>query len=457
MFAIPGLVGLLTFIYLRPQEVFEALAGMNFAGVALAVVVGMVLDWRLAYARPRLSLLVVLAGIFFSWALVTTVVKPSGDPGLTLAVTAGSVLSFLFISQSLQSLHALEAVMKVVLAISLLLALICIRQGLSPTRCILRSGAADIGFGNVVTDGRLCNVVDDCARDSPDPDAEYFCEHVGLLGTSSIVGRVRYRGIVQDPNELAWVLSLAVPIGFTLYERKRTGLRLLLALGGLAAIMTCVVMTKSRSGQLSLLTVLGAYFIRKYRWRGAIGGAILALPLLALGGRSGAEAESSSVERLECWQAGLDMWKGAPLSGVGYRNFGEHHYLTAHNSFILTLAELGPFGLLMWTLVLYAAIKMLISAVREFSGRPEAEAAARWGMALLAGMLGTVVSAFFLSIAYHGLLWLYLGFVVAYYMAVRRHQPAWKVRFRLRDVVLVGTFDLALIASIAFYIKMRGV
>src|SRR5258708_9738681 len=237
---------------------------MNFAGVALAVVVGVVLDGRLAYVRPRLSLLVVLAGIFFSWALVTTVVKPSGDPGLTLAVTAGSVLSFLFISQSLQSLHALEAVMKVVLAISLLLALICIHQGLSPTSCILRSGAADIGFGNVVTDGRLCNVVDDCARDSPDPDAEYFCEHVGLLGTSSIVGRVRYRGIVQAPNELAWVLTLAGPIGSTRSERKRTGLRLLLALGGLAAILTGAVMTKSRTGHLPLPPLLAPSFLPRY-------------------------------------------------------------------------------------------------------------------------------------------------------------------------------------------------
>ena len=457
MFAIPGLVALLVFVYLRPQEVFEPLSSLNFAAIAGVVVVGIILDWRLAESRPRWSLMLFLGGLFFGWSILSALARSPEGLGNALAVSAAAWLTFLFISQSVQSFRALETLVVTLLACSILLALVGIKQGLSPTVCILRTGSGDTGAGSVVTDGRACQTSQDCEHDSPDPEAEYFCERAGPLGTSTIAGRVRYRGIVQDPNELAWVLSLSVPLCFALFERRRSLSRFLLAAGTTIAVMTCVVMTKSRSGQLSLLTVLGVYFIRRFRWKGAVVGALLALPLLALGGRSGAEAESSSTERLECWQAGLQMWKGSPFLGVGYRNFGEHHYLTAHNSFILTLAELGPLGLLMWSLLLYASIKMLVRALRDFGGRPETQPAAQWAMGLLAGILGTTISTFFLSIAYHGILWVLFGLVAAYFAAVRRHHPGWKVSFRVRDVVMVGLFDVGLIMAIALYIRLRGV
>ena len=50
------------------------------------------------------------------------------------------------------------------------------------------------------------------------PGVEYMCEHPGFLGTHSIAGRVRYRGLLKDPNELAWAVGLGVPFAFALYE-----------------------------------------------------------------------------------------------------------------------------------------------------------------------------------------------------------------------------------------------
>ena len=66
MFAIPGLVGLLLFIYLRPQEIYESLSGVTFAMAASAVFVGVAIDWRLAASRPRLSPLLALGGLYAS-------------------------------------------------------------------------------------------------------------------------------------------------------------------------------------------------------------------------------------------------------------------------------------------------------------------------------------------------------------------------------------------------------
>jgi hypothetical protein len=53
--------------------------------------------------------------------------------------------------------------------------------------------------------------------------------------------------------------------------------------------------------QLGIMATLGVYFIRRFRWRGIAVGAVAAIPLLLLGGRSGEGAESSSEERLNCW------------------------------------------------------------------------------------------------------------------------------------------------------------
>ena len=71
----------------------------------------------------------------------------------------------------------------------------------------------------------------------------------------------------------------------------------------------------------------------------------MALPVLLLGGRSGENADQSTLERYEAWSTGLTMFRGNPVFGVGARQFAEHHYLTAHNSYVLSFAELGFPGL----------------------------------------------------------------------------------------------------------------
>ena len=99
----------------------------------------------------------------------------------------------------------------------------------------------------------------------------------------------------------------------------------------------------------------------------------------------------------------------------------------------------------------------MIQVQRDFADRPEAEAARTAALALLAGLTGTVVSALFLSITYHMSLWILLGLVGAIQAAVTRHDPDWRVRWRLRDTMYVVGFDVVLICSIAFYLRLKGV
>jgi O-antigen ligase len=178
--------------------------------------------------------------------------------------------------------------------------------------------------------------------------------------------------------------------------------------------------------------------------------------MLLLGGRSGEGADSSSEERLGCWSEALSMFRENPLTGVGAGQFTEHHFLTAHNSFLLTLAELGPLGFLLWTLALYFAFKITVRIQIDLAARPETRIARSWAMALFASLTGLAVSAFFLSIAYHTALWIYLALPGALYAAVRKHAPEFQVRLTWRDVGLVLGADTALIVAIAVYLRFKG-
>jgi hypothetical protein len=355
----------------------------------------------------------------------------------------------------LQSLRALSVMAAVVLAITLTIAAIGVHQGLSPTVCYQRGAETGTAAGEVM-DGRSCENHKQC-EEGGIPGAEYLCEHAGLLGTHSIGGRVRFRGLLEDPNELCMAISLALPLALAFYERRRNGIRLLLLLVSFVLCFTCAIMTRSRSGQMSLIAALAVYFARRLGKRGLIIGAVLALPLLALGGRSGTEADSSSEERLECWVAAFDMWRDYPLFGVGQGQFGEHHYLTAHNSFLLALAEMGPVGLMLWMGTLYASLKTTLGAQRHLRDRPEAVDARIWATALLASQASLVISAFFLSLTYHTILWMFLGMGVAFAGAVQLHEPDWKVRFGWKDLFAVAGLNVAMLAGMQLYLRYKGI
>jgi O-antigen ligase len=181
------------------------------------------------------------------------------------------------------------------------------------------------------------------------------------------------------------------------------------------------------------------------------------VPIILLGGRSGAEADSSSEERLECWAEALSMWRENPLFGVGQGQFTQHHYLTAHNSFLLTLAELGPLGLILWSAALYFAFKIAIRVQTDFARTVDAAAARTWAAALTASLAGMLISSFFLSLAYHTILWAFLGLVGALYASVRAHDPAWRVRFGWRDLAFVVGVDAMIVTGVAAYLRLKGV
>jgi hypothetical protein len=456
MFLIPGIIALFAFALLRPHEIFESLNGLSSVALLGLAAFGLVLDARVGVSRPRGSALLLTAAVFTAWSILTVTIKAPGGMGEQVSVFGASIMMFAIIAEGVRSFRAVSVVAGVLLTITLVLAVLGVEQGLSPTVCYLRGEDASAAAEGATIDGRPCVKRLDCEEGAP-AGSEYLCEHPGLFGTHSIAGRVRFRGILEDPNELAWTLSMGVPLAFAFRERRRTRKRLLLLIATVALAGICVIMTKSRSGQMALAAVLAVYFIRRFGWRGVFAAAVVVVPLMLLGGRSGQEADESSMERVESWAEALQMWRENPIFGVGFGQYSEHYYLTAHNSFMLTLAELGPLGLFLWTACVYLAAKVLIRMQLDLRDRPEANVARSWSVALLASMVGMIVSAAFLSLAYHTALWIYLGLVGALYAAVRRHDPSWRVTIGWRDLALLGGLDVVIVGAFAFYIRWKGV
>jgi hypothetical protein len=133
--------------------------------------------------------------------------------------------------------------------------------------------------------------------------------------------------------------------------------------------------------------------------------------------------------------------------------------MTAHNSYLLTLAELGPPGMLLFGSIVYLSAKIPIEVLRRYprlarGERAEGVRVARpWALALLAAFAGLAVGIFFLSFAYHYVLWIYLGLAGALYSAVRAHDPAFQVRFGLRDLAIVTAGCVAVIGVVYLYTR----
>lgn len=463
MYAIPGLLALLTFIYVRPQEILPALQSVPFLYIfVLLAGLGWMLDVRLGFTRPRSSSLLWWGLGYFVWSALTFgVAKARG--GVTvpaeLVMIGVSCFMFLGLSQAIQTVAGVRMVATTLLVLSLALGAVGLHQAFAPTGCVKQD---DVDPALWKADGRACTIIQvseeapstECADNSVYDSSRFRCEHLGLVGTMSVEGRVRYRGVMEDPNELAMALAIALPFGFALFQNRRTSPRFLLAVGALALFGVCTILTRSRSGQLAFLAVLGTYLLRRLGWVGVAAAALLGAPVMLLGGRDDAGADQSTMERLECWSAALDMFRSNPIVGVGKTQFAEHHHLTAHNSFMLALGETGLPGLFLFSSVVYLAFKATLASARDAVTR---DAPARvWGNALFASLCACMVSAFFLSQTDRVMVWTVLGLAGGLASAAQARDPRWRLSYGWREALLVLGGDALLIAGMHVYTRLKG-
>lgn len=458
MLAIPAVAILVAFIYLRPQEIIPQLAAIPFLYIFLGMAVfGLALDVRLGHNQFRLAPQATWGAMFFGWCIVNYVMRvgAGGLPGMIVQVAVAYILYFL-IAHGVQTFKGLATFATSLFIVSLAIAGVCVHQGFSPMGCAVQLG--DSLASGVRPDGRPCKQEEDCSIGDAEPGAQYVCEHIGAFGTTSAAGRVRYRGVLQDPNETSLATGSALPVAFALREYKSSISRTFLLLAAIVIVSICVVFSQSRGGQLVVAAVFGTYFVKKYGIaKGAMAGGIMALPLLLLGGRDDSQ-EGSADERVEVMAEGIQFIRQAPLTGIGWNQYAEwnSHGLTAHNSYLLAISELGPIGFFLFTVVLYLSFKTLLTALKRYAEGPEARVARIWAMGLLAAFIGCCVGSFFLSFTYHNVLWIFIGLTGAFWSASRRHDPGFEVGLTFRDAVYCVLFDVGLVAALALFVRYKG-
>jgi small-conductance mechanosensitive channel len=179
-------------------------------------------------------------------------------------------------------------------------------------------------------------------------------------------------------------------------------------------------------------------------------------------------SEASAAGRVEAWYEGIHMFAANPVFGVGPTNFADHNAnLTAHNSFVLVLAETGIIGFTVWLAFVGYCFRMMYVVVRQRArvpgalpeAQPDPVVERQWHddkaitVALLLSLVGFFVAAFFLSRSYVILLYLLAALVVGHYQELRRRWPALPA-FRLgRDLWLWPA--MAAVAVVFLYVMVK--
>lgn len=276
-----------------------------------------------------------------------------------------------------------------------------------------------------------------------------FHRGVDIAGQTMFDGRIRWIGIFEDPNDLGLAILSFTPFallklwGKGVALRDRAGYAVILGI-----LLYALYLTNSRGTFIGLLAVLTYVFCR--RWgiaRGLLIAGVLGAAAFAAGPSRLADmsvSEESASGRVVAWAQGLALLKWRPILGVGYSRFTDFHPLTAHNSAVLCMAELGFVGLYVWMLLIVTSFhEALIVERRARDGEY-----AFYAEVLQLSLIGFFAAAFFLSRTYNEVLYIILALCTILSRFGRKHL-GYRIPFLSRNTALAVFFiSLGLIAMI---------
>jgi hypothetical protein len=441
----------------RPMEIWPSLEALRLLDVLTALAaLGVAIDFALGRQKNFYSLQLPFLLGFLLLSYGVSAVRLGGD-GIDLATTRSLITSvfMLVVMYGARTLGRLRAIVTLLVVSCIFVAGVAVHQGLQEPQCIelMENGPDVIEILGGRPDGRSCATRMGCYEEGL-PNTEYACERVGLFSTGSDYRRVRWRGQLADPNELSVFIGAVIPLTLTMAAatRKRYVIGLALAVIGLE--LYAVILTQSRGGQLVIATVFAAFFVGRYRTKGLLG-LLLAVPVLLFGGREGLAAESSSEARTDLLYEGINIFARYPVFGVGINGFAEELGHTAHNAYLLAATELGMTGMLVWTGLLWASLKIPVTIVRNPPARLD-PGIRTLAIGLIVSLLGMAVGIFFLSFTYKQLLFVWLGMCGALYGVVQNSDPAFRVRMGLKDCVGIVGFDVLLLTAIYAYTRLKA-
>jgi O-antigen ligase/polysaccharide polymerase Wzy-like membrane protein len=387
-----GLILFLALLYLRPEESFPQLAGLR---MTLMVSVLALSAWTInaLICRERFLLHLPAVRCCFGFAVVA------------IGSTAFSVPDLATLSD-------------VTLEMLKLLILFLLVVHLVDSEARLRTAGGAVLLFTAIVGARTI----------------WQYQHGEALVQSDGEVRALATGIFADPNDLALAMAMALPLALGAVLGKARAWTRLWSLATIPVLIWTIFVTNSRGGMLALGAAVFLFFGKKLGRVGIIVGALAVLLLFSFGPSRLSQLsgdDESAQGRVDAWQAGLQMLRSSPLWGVGKGQFTEHNWLTAHNSLVLCLGELGLAGTACWIGLFYFSIRdgrrvvSLPAGATDSSPLPVPAASTpprassprksiqSHSTLLQTCLVAFMVGGFFLSRTYTPPLYVYLGLTVA--------------------------------------------
>jgi hypothetical protein len=290
--------------------------------------------------------------------------------------------------------------------------------------------------------------------------------------------RIRGLDFISDPNDLAQVIVCVSPLVLIFWRPKRMLMNVALLILPVAALLFGAYLTHSRG---SLLAITAMILIAARRRIGTLPSLLLAIGLFVgmsatnyTGGRE--ISAGSGADRMDLWSEGLQLMKSHPIFGVGYNRMFDNtsNGLTAHNSVVVCVVELGLFGLYFWSMFLFPTVRDALalaspgkvseaepieaekapfpSAMRKSTAIDKAEVN-RLGRLVVLSLTGFLVAGWFLSRAFTMTFFLLGGVGEAVFqMALQRGMIAPRMPLA-RVLRLSGGLTIALVMLV--YVVLR--
>jgi O-antigen ligase len=269
---------------------------------------------------------------------------------------------------------------------------------------------------------------------------------VSLLRKDLVLGRLAgaVHGIYENPNELALILVLTLPLCIAFMLRTSSWWRKGVWAGAAMLMVYVTMLCGSRGGLLALL-VSGTVCLREFGFRGRRIGLVLSVGVVALGlivfagdtvmdrfhatfnddvtTEVDRAAHGSAVQRQELFWKALSVTAEHPLFGLGPGNFnsisGTWH--DQHNSYTQMSSEGGLPAFILYALLLWCGLANLRKTNRL--ALPNSEEAV-FAMALRASLCGFMVGSFFSASAYQFFPYFLVGYTSALVAIVQPKEEA---------------------------------
>jgi len=256
------------------------------------------------------------------------------------------------------------------------------------------------------------------------------------LGLATVEGyRVGGRGvsIFGNSNDMALYLVTILPISIALLFGSRGMARKLLYCACAALMMTAIVLSYSRGAFIGLIIVL-IFLAIKLGSRHRVGIVLAVLSLGAAivlvvpdryGGRllsilmPGLDTSGSADARRGELFRSLHIALRHPIFGIGMGNYGpemSYRGQVTHNAYTQVAAEMGLAALAFYLMFIVKPLRKLGQIARETFDARDNSHFYYMAVGLQAGLIGYMVSSFFLSVAYT---W-YVYYLVGYALCLRR-------------------------------------